>query len=88
MAWTYTVDEKTIMGNKRVHYGTYTNTVADTGGDIVTGLRRVEAMFLQPTGAAVIASAPSVYETIPLSSGTVTIVNTAAKSGLWMAIGY
>ena len=88
MAFSYTVDQKSIMGNKRVHMGTYANAGGSTGGDIVTGLRRVEFMSLQPTGAAVIASAPSVNETIPLSSGSVTIVNTADKSGVWMAVGY
>ena len=88
MAFAYTVDEKTIMGNKRVHMGTWTNGGGDTGGDIVTALRRVEFISLQSTGAAVIASAPVVNETIPLSSGTVTIINTAGEDGVWMAVGY
>ena len=88
MAFEYTVDQKTVWGSKRVNMGTYTNGGGDTGGTLVTGLRKIEFIRLQPTGAAVIDSNPSVNATFPLNSGSVLIVNTANEDGLWMAIGY
>ena len=88
MAFEYTVEGKTVMGNKRVHFGTFTNGGGDSGGDIVTGLRRVEFISLQHTGAAAIASAPVVNETIPATTGTMTIVTTAGADGVWWAMGY
>jgi hypothetical protein len=87
MAFVSTIIGRTVFGNKRVVVGTYTNGAADTGGDIDTGLRSCEALLLQPTGAAVVASAPSVNETLPVCGNAVTIVNTADEDGIWIAIG-
>jgi hypothetical protein len=87
MAFASAVSEISVFGNKRIVWGTYTNTGGSTGGDIATGLNKVDTIKLQPTGAAVVASAPSVNETLPLSSGDVTIVNTANEVGQWVAFG-
>jgi hypothetical protein len=73
-------------GDLRVARGTFTNTGGDTGGDIVTGLSQVFDVTLTHTGAAVVASAPVVNETIPCS-GTVTIVTVADTTGIWVAKG-
>lgn len=86
MAFSYTLDGRTIFGNKWVAWGTFTNGASDTGGDIDTGLAVVEAMFLQETGNAV-ASASACNETFPVSGGVVTIVTDAGVDGLWFAIG-
>lgn len=75
------------MGNKRVSMGTYTNGAGDSGGDIDTGLRSCEAIWLQPSGAAAIAAAPTVNETLPCAGSAVTIVNTADEDGFWIALG-
>ena len=87
MAFSTTITRTTLMGNRRVVYGTYTNSTAgDTGGDVITSLQRVEDFQMTVTGAAV-ASAPSANESFPLSSGTVTIVADSNTNGLWKAIG-
>ena len=75
------------MGTKKVVTGTFTNTSGSTGGDVVTGLRKVDFISCQHTGAAAIASAPSANETFPLASGDVTIVTTADADGIWFAVG-
>lgn len=87
MAFTYTISRRTITGNVRTVYGTYTNAGGDTGGDIPTGLSRVETFQITQTGAAVTTGAPVVNETFPLSSGDVTIVTDAGADGTWLAIG-
>ena len=79
-----------IMGSKKVAIGTYTNGGGDSGGNIDTGIARVEFMVLQPTGSAVIASSPTINEDFSSGSidGTaVTIVNTANEDGIWIAWG-
>lgn len=68
-------------------FGTYTNGGGDTGGDVDTGLKEVHVMILQPGGGTVIASAPTVNETLPADGSAITIVNTAGEDGQWFAIG-
>lgn len=76
------------MGNKRIIFGTFTNAAGDTGGDVVTGLSRVDFFQLQHTGAvAAPTSVNTANETFPLESGTVTIVTGDGEDGIWMAIG-
>ena len=87
MAFTSAVTQKTVFGNKRVHIGTYTNGSGDTGGDIETGLNKVEACVLIPTGSSVQTNAPVANETFPLESGDVTIVTDDNADGAWVAIG-
>ena len=70
---------KTIMGNKRVHYGKFSQANTDTGGDVATGLRVVE--YFEMTGLV----------TTSVSGGTVTATTLdpgAAQAGYWKAIGY
>jgi hypothetical protein len=88
MSFASAVTSKTVFGNKRVNFGTFTNGASDTGGDINTGLRSCEEIFLQHVSSAVVASAPSVNETLPVAGSAVTIVTTAGADGRWMAIGY
>jgi len=87
MAFTSAVLGTTVFGNKRVKWGTFTTSSTDTGGDIATGLTRVEMMLLQHSGASDVDDAPAVNETFPLSGGDVTIVHTASADGYWLAIG-
>ncbi len=86
MAFTATITERTVWGNKRVHMGTYVSTASDTGGDITTGLRRVERLFLQPHGNANTALA-AVNEVVTPLMTAMTIVTEADGTGGWMAIG-
>ena len=87
MAFSSATTETTVFGNKRVTYGTFTNAGGSTGGDIETGLDRVDAIHLVHSGTVVVASAPVVNETFPLASGDVTIVTVADASGFWIAYG-
>lgn len=88
MAFAYSITEQTYMGNKKVIIGTFTNGGADTGGDIETGLTQCDSIVLQQTGAAVVANAPVVNETFPVSGGAVTIVTDADADGIFIAYGY
>ena len=88
MAFESEVTIRSVMGNKRVHFGTYTNGSGDTGGDINTGLRSCEFLSLQPGGSSAIATAPVVNETLPVAGSAVTVVTADDEDGNWMAIGY
>ena len=86
--FAYAVTQRGIsVGNKRWARGTYTNNSSSTGGDVKTGLSRVDMFIPIVGGAAVDADAPAVNETLPLASGDVTIVTTADSTGYWLAIG-
>lgn len=91
MAFAYTVDTLSgspdTVGARKEAFGTYTSSGGGTGGDIKTGLNRVNYISLQSKGSAVIADAPVVNETLPLSSGDVTIVTAANEVGSWYAVG-
>tara|TARA_R110000751_G_scaffold78908_1_gene159258 strand:+ start:179 stop:454 length:276 start_codon:yes stop_codon:yes gene_type:complete len=87
MAFTYTLTSNTVMGNKRIAIGTFTNSAGGTGGEVVTGLNRVDFMTLTTTGTIAAPGELVVNETLPLESGSVTIVTSADIVGVWMAIG-
>ena len=88
MAFTSAVTERTVMGNKRVHYGTFASADGSTGGDINTGLQVCQFITLQTGGAAVSADQCAVNETLPIAGSAVTIVTTANVTGYWKAEGY
>ena len=87
MAFSSTIKGKTVFGNKRVHWGTWTNGSGDTGGDISTGLKRVDMLVLTVKASTSAATAPVINETFPLASGSVTIVCEDNQDGYWLAIG-
>lgn len=87
MAFTSAVSGSTVFGNKRVTFGTYTNTGGSTGGDINAGMVTVQSMYLTAGGAAVVADAPTLNETLPIAGSAVTIIATADTTGFWLAIG-
>ena len=70
-----------------VSCGKFTNGAGSTGGDVSTGLSTTFFFMAQHTGAAAVAAAPAVNETLPVNTA-VTIVTTADKNGDWLAIGY
>ena len=87
MAFTNTVDGKTVIGNKWMAWGTYTNTGGSTGGDINAQLDIVDVMMLQQNKNAVIANVAVTNETFPVDGTAVTIVTDADEDGYWWAIG-
>lgn len=88
MAFSSTVTARSVFGNKHFVWGTFTNTAGSTGGDIATSLSNVDFVNLQVTGSAAGVTAIAVVnETLPLSSGAVTIVTGADEDGVWFAYG-
>jgi len=89
MAFTYTVDVQTNIGNAKIVSGSYASADGSTGGDIKTGLAGCRRIFLQPRSAAVVSDMPAVNETANTNviGGAMTIVTTANESGDWLAIG-
>lgn len=86
MAFSSTILKKYIFGNRRYHTGTW-NSAGATGGDIDTGLKRIEIGDAWHKGTAVEADTAVVNETFPLASGSMTIVATSGDTGYWEAIG-
>lgn len=87
MAFSSAVSYKTVFGNKRIHYGTYSCASVATG-DVDTGLRQVEHISLTQNGAAVTSTAPVINETLPAAGSAITIITASSAAGYWMAIGY
>ncbi|MBW6469614.1 MAG: hypothetical protein K0A90_00150 [Methanosarcinaceae archaeon] len=88
MAFTYTITGQTYFGDKKIVTGTYTSSAGGTGGDILTGLTNCTGCILQGTGSAVDLNEPVINETFPVAGGAITIVTTADKSGVFVAMGY
>ena len=86
MAFTYTKDNETVQGDVRISSGTYTSAGGSTGGNIYTGLQKVNGMLLQQNSTGVVASQPVLNETFPMAD-PVTIVTVANGTGYWMAWG-
>lgn len=87
MAFTYVVSDRQPIGRNRIVFGTYTSDGGSTGGDIVTGLNTVFSVVLTPLASSISANAPVCNETLPLGSGTVTIVTSANELGSFAIIG-
>lgn len=87
MAFSSAVSYKTVFGNKRVHYGTWTGSSV-AGGDINTGLRLCEHIQLTVHGSAVTSNACTINESLPVAGSAVTIVHDSGINGYWMAMGY
>jgi hypothetical protein len=92
MSVTTAILSRSVWGNKLMHFGTYTHSSGGTGGDIVTGMHRCDALFLLPKKSSVASNRSVVNETFPVDgSGTamaaVTIVTDANQDGYWLAIG-
>jgi hypothetical protein len=76
-----------IRNGTRYTYGTFTNTLGSSGGNIDTELAVCMSIYLQYSGTAVVADNPVVNETLPIAGSAVTIVTTADADGYWYAIG-
>lgn len=86
IATTIQPEGRNVFGNKRVIVGRSVLSGSVATGEVVTGLNKVEAFFIQVVGAAQQGS--SVDETFPLAGGTVTaLVETNDSTFDWIAIG-
>lgn len=86
MAFTSAITDQTVIGNLRMHYGTY-SCAAVTTGELVTGLSTVNTLMLQSKGTAVTTGASVVNETFPLTGSAVTLITDSGDVGYWIAIG-
>lgn len=82
MAFSKTISGRTVFGNMRVVWGTYTNTDTDSGGAIDTGLDAIFGFSTVPTGHVSIT--PPKYSA---SAGVVTLVCQNGDDGKWFAFG-
>ena len=81
MAFTVVITEKTVIGNRRMNFGTFTSD-ATTPATFATGLRLIEYVELNPLGSTNTCFADNVGTSMSaVSSGSGT-------TGCWMAIGY
>jgi hypothetical protein len=87
VAFASAITDTGYIGNLRYAYGTYTNGVGDTGGDIDTGLDSVFFAALQPNAAATVAAQHVVNDTLPVAGNALTIVTGDGEDGYWFAIG-
>lgn len=86
MAFSFTKTDETVAGSLRFTMGTFANAGGSTGGNVYTGLQKVQGMKLSQKGTGVVASDPVVNETLPVDD-PVTIVTAANVSGTWLAWG-
>jgi len=87
MSITATLVGRSILGDKALTYGTYTDSGTGTEDDIDTKLHRCEMIILQPYGTSAATDAPAVNETLPVAGSAVTVITKASQSGIWIAIG-
>lgn len=86
IATTINLDAKTVFGNLRAVMGRSVLSGTVATGDVVTGLNKVLMFIPIVTGAS--QQGVSVNETLPLASGTVTVVVETNDSTFdWLAIG-
>ena len=87
MAFSSTVEGRTVLGDKKKTWGTF-NAASVTGGDIDTQLLVCESLMLTHKGSAVEANVGVVNETYPCDGSAVTIVVNTSDTGYWIAIGH
>lgn len=87
MSITNALVGRSVLGDKAMTWGTYTDSSAGTEDDIKTYLHMCELFFIIPYGSAAITDAGAVNETLPIAGSAVTIIVKASQSGIWVAIG-
>lgn len=87
MTFVYTLDGRTLEGIMFKAWGTFTNGAGDTGGDIDTGLSRVESFIIKEKGSSVVANKSVIDETF-VTGRNITIVTDSDVDGYWEARGY
>jgi hypothetical protein len=87
MALATTIQARFPMGNKICVIGKGVLSGTTNTGDVTTGLAEVEFFVLETSGNA--QKGTSVYETLPLSGGNVTVYTEANDATFYfMAIGH
>jgi len=87
MSITSALVGRSVLGDKAMTWGTYTDGSEGTEDNINTKLHLCELMFLIPYGAAAITDGGAVNETLPVAGSAVTIIVKGSQAGMWVAIG-
>jgi hypothetical protein len=98
MTFSFTINGRILIGDRKMIFGTFTNNSGSTGGTLPTELRTIENVSLTYIKSAVVSDVAVVNGTLVALStkkvieatapaGNIVIVTTADTSGFWMAIG-
>lgn len=90
MAFSYTIRNRTVVGDKTMLFGTFTNsgTTANTGGTITTNMSSVLHADFTITGEATADKYPVVIsQTTANLNPTFKIVTVAGVSGTFTVLG-
>jgi len=85
MAFAYTVSGRDRVGRRWRTWGTWTNGAADSGGNIVTGLRTVETANI---GVSSHLGTEIPKMTLNSTAGYITLVTSEGADGYWEAVGF
>ena len=90
MAFTSSILVQTVFGDKRVTFGTFTNSDNSTGGELDVGLRTAEALVVTPTSTSELVAEGLVLvkEDFPCSGRAITLSTSANVNGSWIAVGH
>ena len=86
MAFSTTITGRSVVGNRRIHWGTFENGSGDQGGTFHTGLVNVEAAFLIPTSHSG-SELPKLTFNSP-SGGQIVVETSHDVDGVWFAFGF
>ena len=87
MSITSALVGRSVLGDKAMTYGTYTDSGAGTEDNINTKLHLCQMMVFVQYGSAAASDAPAVNETLPVAGSAVAVITKASESGMWIAIG-
>ena len=87
MAITTTILGRTIEGDKRITFGTYSAS-AGTAAATDVGLSRVDFAYFQTGGNAVQANMPAVVSTLPYDGKILSVRADNGDTGYFLAIGF
>jgi hypothetical protein len=87
MSITNALVGRSVLGNKAMTWGTYTDSSAGTEDDINTKLHLCEMLILVPYGTTAVTDAGVINETLPVAGSAVTVRVKASQAGMWIAIG-
>lgn len=87
MVFTQTTNSKIVIGDKRVHFGTWTATGVSTG-DLDTGLKVCENVYIYHTGSGAEAKHGVINTALPAPGNAITLICESGDVGIWIAEGW
>lgn len=87
MTFSSTMDRPKQKGTEWEQRGTFTNDVADSGGDVSIAINYCTSFDIQPTGSDTLDKECVVDDTYPITGKSVSILTPAGVDGVWIAKG-